>query len=305
MIKRPLLFGVAAFVIGECFGWKPYMAMGLGIAGFLVLLFGMRCMEKEKPERRLLPAIFICMLLGLANGYRCQVPDAFRDYVKQECERTLSTCMITGTVKWVTDTGERRSLLIKTSQIQGEGYLVTKPYLIQVYDMCEESWQVHIGNQIKAELTLKLPAEPTNPGEFDAENYYRARGITFLGYMKQGRVKDYQTGYILQKLTELRRRGEQVFSKSLPEPYAGVMSAMLLGDTGGLDDEVKKLYQRSGIAHILAISGVKIQNLAIPLIAETRINRAFVPLHIAKIHILKLCFNEEIIPRCRFPCSRG
>ena len=33
MIKRPLLFGVAAFVVGEWFGWNPYMAMGLGIAG--------------------------------------------------------------------------------------------------------------------------------------------------------------------------------------------------------------------------------------------------------------------------------
>lgn len=270
MIKRPLLFGVAAFVLGECFGWKPYMAMGLGIAGFLVLLFGMRCMEKEKPERRLLPAFFICMLLGLANGYRCQVPDAFRDYVKQECEGTLSTCMITGTVKRVTDTGERRSLLLKTSQIQGEGYLVTKPYLIQVYDMCEESWQVHIGNQVEAELTLKLPAEPTNPGEFNAETYYRARGITFLGYMKQGEVTDSQTGYILQKLTELRGKGEQVFSKTLPEPYAGVMNAMLLGETGGLDDTVKKLYQRSGIAHILAISGLHISILGMLLYKSLR-----------------------------------
>ena len=53
------------------------------------------------------------------------------------------------------------------------------------------------------------------------------------------------------------------------------------------------------------IWGVKTQNLAIPLTRKTRINSAFVPLHIAKIYILKLCLDEEIIPRCRFPCSRG
>ena len=51
--------------------------------------------------------------------------------------------------------------------------------------------------------------------------------------------------------------------------------------------------------------GVKTQNLAIPLTRRIRINSAFVPLHIAKIYILKLCLEEEIIPRCRFPCSRG
>ena len=80
---------------------------------------------------------------------------------------------------------------------------------------------------------------------------------------------------------------------------------MLLGDKSYLDDEIKDLYQVSGISHILAISGVKTLKLDIPLVPETRINRAFVPLHIAIIYILKLCLDEEIIPRCRFPCSRG
>ena len=52
-------------------------------------------------------------------------------------------------------------------------------------------------------------------------------------------------------------------------------------------------------------TGVKTLKLDIPLVPETRINWAFVPLHIAIIYILKLCLDEEIIPRCRFPCSRG
>ena len=51
--------------------------------------------------------------------------------------------------------------------------------------------------------------------------------------------------------------------------------------------------------------GVKTLKLGIPLVHETRINWAFVPLHIAIIYILKLCLDEEIIPRCRFHCSRG
>lgn len=53
------------------------------------------------------------------------------------------------------------------------------------------------------------------------------------------------------------------------------------------------------------LCGVKTLKLDIPLVPETRINWAFVPLHIAIIYILKLCLDEEIIPRCRFPCSRG
>lgn len=39
--------------------------------------------------------------------------------------------------------------------------------------------------------------------------------------------------------------------------------------------------------------GVKTLKLDIPLVPETRINWAFVPLHIAIIYILKLCLDAE------------
>ena len=80
---------------------------------------------------------------------------------------------------------------------------------------------------------------------------------------------------------------------------------MILGERGNLDAETKMQYQMAGIMHILAISGVKTLKLDIPLVPETSIKWALMPLHIAKIYILKLCLDEEIIPRCRFPCSRG
>lgn len=48
------------------------------------------------------------------------------------------------------------------------------------------------------------------------------------------------------------------------ETTAGVLSSMLLGDKSYLDDEIKDLYQVSGISHILAISGVKTLKLGIP-----------------------------------------
>ena len=79
----------------------------------------------------------------------------------------------------------------------------------------------------------------------------------------------------------------------------------MLGDKSGLSEELRERFQDNGIAHILAVSGVKTLKLDIPLVPETSIKWALMPLHIAKIYILKLCLDEEIIPRCRFPCSRG
>lgn len=81
---------------------------------------------------------------------------------------------------------------------------------------------------------------------------------------------------------------------------------------GGSQEYLKELNvsahentESEGMNHLFSIVGVKTLKLDIPLVPETRIKWALMPLHIAKIYILKLCLDEKIIPRCRFPCSRG
>ena len=113
------------------------------------------------------------------------------------------------------------------------------------------------------------------------------------------------TDLFRERLRLLRKRWSETVLQILGEKKGGILNAMLLGDKQKMDAEIKEQYQLNGIAHILAISGVKTLKLDIPLVPETRIKWAFVPLHIAIIYILKLCLDEEIIPRCRFPCSRG
>ena len=183
-----------------------------------------------------------------------------------------------------------------------EQFQYRNPCRIRVYS---KEGNIKIENRITYELTLKRLPVPTNPGEFDSRQYYLARGIEFLGYTDTATVLKDEVHSGKQWLWELRARAQAAFREHMSEDYASVMNAMLLGDSGNLDPEIKQLYQRNGIAHIRAVSGVKTLRLDIPLVPETRINWAFVPLHIAIIYILKLCLDEEIIPRCRFPCSRG
>lgn len=162
-----------------------------------------------------------------------------------------------------------------------------------------------IGNWARIGGTCRPFRSAANDGQFDAKQYYRILEWDFAMTGCEGSVTDetYRAG--AQALYLIRERLAESFDRGLPSEDAGVMKAMLLGQKKDLDDEIKGLYQRNGIAHILAISGVKTLKLDIPLVPENRINWAFVPLHIVIIYILKLCLDEEIIPRCRFPCSRG
>ena len=162
-----------------------------------------------------------------------------------------------------------------------------------------------IGSHVTEQGTFYSFRPASNPGEFDTQAYYRTLGIA--GRLKESSVLSADSRYSRwrETLYGIRQYFQNRLYTVFPEKEASILSAMLLGEKGELDREVKELYKRNGIIHILSISGVKTLKLDIPLVPETRINWAFMPLHIVIIYILKLCLDEEIIPRCRFPCSRG
>ena len=165
--------------------------------------------------------------------------------------------------------------------------------------------QIHIGNAIRATGELSFFQNARNPGNFDQKLYYQRQAIHGLAWAKEVEVADDSVWKIRDWLAGFRSQWKKALIEALGEKDGNVLSAMMLGEKSEMDPDTKELYQASGIGHILAISGVKTLKLDIPLVPETRINWAFVPLHIAIIYILKLCLDEEIIPRCRFPCSRG
>lgn len=169
----------------------------------------------------------------------------------------------------------------------------------------EKGQEPAIGSLVIISGKFRAFCHATNPGEFDSADYYqinRIQGRLMQGALEYESPSDHA---LWEKLYQCRIYLGLLLDAVYPADKATIMRAMLLGEKGVLDADVKALYQQNGIIHILAISGVKTLKLDIPLVPEIRINWAFVPLHIAIIYILKLCLDEEIIPRCRFPCSRG
>lgn len=161
------------------------------------------------------------------------------------------------------------------------------------------------GNTIQCFGTLKNFATASNPGEFDQKQYYRELNFYYQLYADQIEVVSGHSNILFTKLDEIRHRLSTSIESGLPDKQAGIMQAVLLGQKTELPSDIKQLYQQNGIGHLLAISGVKTRNLGISLIPKDRINTAFLSIHIAKIYIQKVYLDENILPRCRFPCSRG
>ena len=122
-----------------------------------------------------------------------------------------------------------------------------------------------IGSLVILKGTLKNFQQPTNPGQFNAPFYYQILRISFRLNQAEIQVKSDKFYKISEGLYQLRRKAGSKMDALLPEQEASVMKTMLLGEKGILDEEIKGLYQRNGIAHILAISGLHISMIGMGL----------------------------------------
>lgn len=101
-----------------------------------------------------------------------------------------------------------------------------------------------------------------NPGQFDANAYYKNEGYTGILDAKDIRlVKEEESFSPDIYLHRLNLAISEKYKKILGDKNAGSLSAMVLGDKRGLDEEIKELYQENSISHLLSISGLHISLL--------------------------------------------
>lgn len=115
-----------------------------------------------------------------------------------------------------------------------------------------------LGAWIAVEGEVSLFQEAGNPGEFDAASYYRTLGIYFRLFDVRITAQGASYSVYREGLYRLRRHLEGVYDSILSEKAAAVLKAMVLGNRTELAPESKQLFQRSGMSHILAISGLHI-----------------------------------------------
>lgn len=136
-----------------------------------------------------------------------------------------------------------------------------------------EGEEPDMGSLVLMEGKYYAFSHAANPGEFDAADYYRTLG-------RQGRLMranllaaDGSRDVFRERLYRCRRYLSLLLRACCPEREAAVLGAMLLGEKGFLDEEIKGLYQRNGIVHILAISGLHLSLLGMGVYRAMKVLR--------------------------------
>ena len=108
--------------------------------------------------------------------------------------------------------------------------------------------------------------EQKNPHAFSYRQYLWRRGVGLCAYAGEGKVEvtppqgRISLGGFMQKL---RLRLREAVSQIYPAPYDALVKALVLGYRRDMGEEETALFQGSGIAHLLALSGLHIAVLAL------------------------------------------
>ena len=162
---------------------------------------------------------------------------------------------VTGRVIRRTRKKEQLQLDLADCLIQNDTNTIEASHIL-VYLTDEAEYPV--GADLSLSGTIYPIETPTNPGQFDSRLYYEGQGVDCTVYAEKAQILKVHSAPIREGLTCLRERMEHVYEKTFDEQESGMMKAMILGQKGSLDKEMKELYQRNGIAHLLAISGLHI-----------------------------------------------
>lgn len=126
---------------------------------------------------------------------------------------------------------------------------------------------------VRGEVMLSNPAE--NDGQFDARAYDEKLGVAVRLWNTKILLQGEKQDPLSNAMVNIKSNISQKYHTYLGQENGGILCAMLLGDKTSMDTEIKNLYRKSGIAHVLAISGLHISLLGMLLYRFLR--RCYLP----------------------------
>lgn len=126
--------------------------------------------------------------------------------------------------------------------------------------------QFHAGERWHLRVKLKRPHATMNPHGFDFEALALARNIRAVGAIRKTTFNQrlnnfvWRPAYMVEAVREkIHHRMSRVLGS---KPYSGVLQALVIGDESGISQDDWQVFLRTGINHLMSISGLHITMLS-------------------------------------------
>ena len=123
-------------------------------------------------------------------------------------------------------------------------------------------WPIALGDRLRVEARLRTPEGARNPGGRDRAAELAARGVALEAHAISPPVRLARPS-LLAWLELGRTRFATAADAALPPREAGLVRAIGSGDRGGVDAATAEAFARSGLAHLLSVSGLHLAVVAL------------------------------------------
>lgn len=128
------------------------------------------------------------------------------------------------------------------------------------FDSSDTLLRLQVGDAVEIRCRLRVPRPPRNPHAFDARSWMLQEGALLQASASKGSdlrlIARGEAAWWRLRVGELRDAVRDAITRLYPPHPAAVMTGLLLGDRSGIDAETLDDFRRSGIMHILAVSGL-------------------------------------------------
>ncbi len=142
---------------------------------------------------------------------------------------------------------------------------------------------IDVGKTLSGLARLQPPSGPAYPGAYDFAFYSWFNGIGANGFFlgapvlaKQNFTPSFWVGTSLA-IAKTRAAIGQRIREILPGESGNLAAALIVGDRSGISEETSEALRRSGLAHILAISGLHMALVTATVIMLVRGSLALIP----------------------------
>lgn len=113
------------------------------------------------------------------------------------------------------------------------------------------------GKRFLVEGEMVEPKRPQHPYSFNMKKYLKSKGATGIFEIHRLQYIDTKSSFH-QKISVMRFHLKKHIEKTFPTSLAPEAKALLIGLQDDVDDETTRAYQKLGITHLFAISGLHI-----------------------------------------------
>ena len=252
------------------FNWEPVafvliLATIIFIVPKLLSMYSSTPLERESPSFLTgLGAVFcLCVAFGMMRSALADTP--LPESFAQDVRHRVSYEGIVVTDPDMRDANQRVEIQVSKGDAS-----------TRVLAVAPRSTNIAVGDRVNVSGTLLVPEAfaDDNGRIFRYDKYLERDGVRFILNFAFIRVVEESSWYSLPALlARIKHSFLDGLATTLPEPYASLAGGIVIGGKSGLGSELKGAFTRSGLVHIIVLSGYNVMVVAEWVIAALALTK--------------------------------